>query len=171
MPKRKLAWAAWNYHLGVDGGGVAVTYWMNELQSLPGPTNRFVTLNDVRQIDPAKILKRITYHHPIIRREGLAAQKRWSEIQGAQRTWFCGAYWSYGFHEDGVNSALRVAERFGRSLDDLEQRDGDPHRAASAHHAACQGVNRQGVKTIPRALVKLEPVPHGPRPLRYQAWK
>jgi len=121
MPRRKLAWAAWNYHLGVGGGGVAVTYWMNELQSIPGPTNWFVTLNDVRDIDPAKVVKRITYHHPIYRREGIAAQKRWSEIQGVRRTWFCGAYWSNGFHEDGVNSALRVAERFGRSLDDLER--------------------------------------------------
>lgn len=121
MPKRKLAWASWNYHLGVDRRGVAVTYWMNELQGLAGPTNWFVTLNDVDGIDPARVLHRITYHHPVYRREGVAAQKRWTEIEGVRRTSFCGAYWSYGFHEDGVNSALRVAARFGLSLDDLER--------------------------------------------------
>ena len=128
MPKRKLAWAAWNYHLGVDGRGVAVTYWMNELQSIPGPTNWFVTLNDVAAIDPAKILKRITYHHPIYRRAGITAQERWADIQDVRRTGYCGAYWSHGFHEDGVNSALRVAECFGLSLDDLER---EMTRAAS----------------------------------------
>ncbi len=120
MPKRQLAWASWNYHLGADRAGVAVTYWMNELQTLAGPTNWFVTLNDVDGIDPAKVIRRIDYHHPTYRREGVAAQKRWSDIDGVRRTSFCGAYWSYGFHEDGVRSALRVAERFGRSLDDLE---------------------------------------------------
>ncbi|MBL8861908.1 MAG: FAD-dependent oxidoreductase [Planctomycetes bacterium] len=124
MPRRKLAWAAWNYHLGTDGGGVAVTYWMNELQTLAGPTQWFVTLNDVAGIDPDKVLRRITYQHPVYRREGIAAQARWSEINGVRRTWYCGAYWAYGFHEDGVRSALRVAERFGRSLDDLEREAG-----------------------------------------------
>ena len=121
MPRRKLAWAAWNYHLGVDGGGVAVTYWMNELQSLAGPVNWFVTLNDASGIDPAKVIRRITYHHPVYRRAGIAAQSRWDEVNGVRRTWFCGAYWSYGFHEDGVRSALRVADHFGLSLDDLER--------------------------------------------------
>lgn len=132
MPKRKLAWASWNYHLGIDRRGVAVTYWMNELQTLAGPTNWFVTLNDVDGIDPRHVLRRITYHHPVYRREGVAAQKRWAEIDGVRRTSFCGAYWSYGFHEDGVKSALRVAERFGRSLDDLERetRDGSSRRTA-----------------------------------------
>lgn len=121
MPKRKLAWASWNYHLGVERPGVAVTYWMNELQTLAGPTNWFVTLNDVEGIDPAKVVRRIVYHHPAYRPEGVAAQRRWADVNGARRTWYCGAYWSYGFHEDGVKSALRVAERFGRSLDDLER--------------------------------------------------
>ncbi len=132
MPERKLAWASWNYHLGIDRSGVAVTYWMNELQTLAGPTNWFVTLNDVDGIDPRHVLRRITYHHPVYRREGVAAQKRWAEIDGVRRTSFCGAYWSYGFHEDGVKSALRVAERFGRSLDDLERetRDGSSRRTA-----------------------------------------
>jgi predicted NAD/FAD-binding protein len=93
---------------------------MNELQSLAGPVNWFVTLNDVSGIDPAKVIRRIVYHHPVYRRAGIAAQSRWDEVNGLCRTWFCGAYWSYGFHEDGVRSALRVAERFGLSLDDLE---------------------------------------------------
>lgn len=131
MPKRKLAWASWNYHLGLDRAGVAVTYWMNELQTLRGPTQWFVTLNDVGGIDPARVIRRIEYHHPVYRRHGVAAQKRWGQIDGVRRTSFCGAYWGYGFHEDGVRSALRVAERFGRSLDDLE-RECAPAVAAGA---------------------------------------
>ncbi len=141
MPKRKLAWASWNYHLGIDRRGVAVTYWMNELQTLAGPTNWFVTLNDVDGIDPAKVLRRISYHHPVYRREGVAAQKRWAEIDGQRRTSFCGAYWSYGFHEDGVRSALRVAERFGRSLDDLERESGAKATSRSARDAVGAGAS------------------------------
>lgn len=130
MPKRRLAWAAWNYHLGVEGGGVAVTYWMNELQSIAGATQWFVTLNDVDGIDPAKVVRRLVYHHPVYRREGVAAQRRRDEIDGVARTSYCGAYWSHGFHEDGVKSALHVAARFGRSLDDLERESASTRAAA-----------------------------------------
>jgi uncharacterized protein len=121
MPKRKLAWAAWNYHLDAQSKShVAVTYWMNHLQSLDAPVNFCVTLNDVDGIDPAQVLRRIRYHHPVYTTEGVAAQKRRPEISGVRRTWFCGAYWGYGFHEDGVNSALAVAQEFGKSLEDIE---------------------------------------------------
>jgi predicted NAD/FAD-binding protein len=120
MPRRRLAWAAWNYHLRSSAPGVAVTYWMNRLQSLDAPENWFVTLNDVGDIDPRRIVRRIVYHHPVYRRAGVAAQSRWAEVNGVRRTWYCGAWWGFGFHEDGVKSALAVAERFGRSLSDLE---------------------------------------------------
>lgn len=129
LPRRKLAWAAWNHHLGAaESGRVALTYWMNRLQRLDTPTNYCVTLNDVAGIDPAKVLRRIRYHHPVFTLDGIAAQKRWSSVSGVRRTHFCGAYWGFGFHEDGVKSGLAVAQRFGCSLADLgnvsEQRTG-----------------------------------------------
>jgi len=120
LPRRKRAWAAWNYHLGADRDGrVAVTYWMNRLQGLDTPANYCVTLNDTRRIDPTKVVRRLRYHHPVYTRAGIAAQARWDEVNGARRTWFCGAWWGFGFHEDGVKSALRVAERFGLTLEDV----------------------------------------------------
>ena len=120
MPRRKLAWAAWNYHLGADRDGVcAVTYWMNRLQGLDSRQQYFVTLNDVDGIDPAKTIKRLVYHHPVYRPQGVAAQARWSEINGVARTWYAGAWWGFGFHEDGTRSALAVAEKFGRRIADL----------------------------------------------------
>ena len=133
MPKRKLAWAAWNYHLDAQSKAhVAVTYWMNHLQSLDAPVNFCVTLNDVDGIDPAKVLRRIRYHHPVYTTDGVAAQKRRHEISGVRRTWFCGAYWGYGFHEDGVKSALAVAQGFGKSLDDIEPAVAAPAEIAFA---------------------------------------
>jgi predicted NAD/FAD-binding protein len=121
MPKRKLAWAAWNYHLGADRDGTcAVTYWMNKLQGLTTQQQYFVTLNDVEAIDPARTIKRLVYHHPVYRPQGVTAQARWGEINGVQRTWYAGAWWGFGFHEDGVKSALAVAERFGRRIADLK---------------------------------------------------
>lgn len=119
LPRRKRAWAAWNYHLGEDRDGrVAVTYWMNRLQGLAAPAEFLVTLNDDGEIAPDKVLRRIRYHHPFFTRAGIAAQKRWAEISGTHRTSYCGAYWGYGFHEDGVKSALRVLESFGLGLED-----------------------------------------------------
>lgn len=119
MPRRKLAWASWNYHLGADvEGSVGVTYWMNRLQDLRAEEDYFVTLNDVAAIDPARVLRRIEYHHPVFTTRGIAAQKRWAEINGTRRTWFCGAYWANGFHEDGLQSGLRVAAQFGKKLSD-----------------------------------------------------
>jgi len=109
MPKRRLAWAAWNYHLPATPRlRVPVTYNMNILQSLDAPEPFCVTLNYAEAIDPAKILYRTVYHHPVYTPESVAAQRRRSYIDGVNRTWYCGAYWYNGFHEDGVRSALDV---------------------------------------------------------------
>jgi uncharacterized protein len=112
LPSRENARASWNYQLG-DRGKVAVTYHMNRLQSLPVPEDYCVSLNANGGIDPAKVIRRMVYYHPLYTREAVRAQDRWKEISGVRRTHFCGAYWFYGFHEDGVNSALRVADALG----------------------------------------------------------
>jgi predicted NAD/FAD-binding protein len=112
LPKRKLAWAAWNYHLSAqERDRVAVTYNMNNLQRLGTPTPLLVTLNMTDAIDPAKIVKRVSYEHPVYTPAGVAAQSRQVELN-ADRTFFCGAYWRNGFHEDGVVSALNALEHF-----------------------------------------------------------
>jgi predicted NAD/FAD-binding protein len=117
LPRRRAAWASWNYHVPREPGVRAtLTYHMNRLQSLAAPVEFCVTLNWDRDIDPAKIIKKITYHHPVYRLQAPLAQKRWPEINGINRTYFCGAYWGYGFHEDGVVSALRVCREFGKTL-------------------------------------------------------
>lgn len=113
LPHRKLAWAAWNYHvLPQARERVALTYNMNILQGLNAPTPLLVTLNHSAAIDPAKIIKRISYQHPLYTRAGVAAQARQVEINGPLNTYFCGAYWRFGFHEDGVVSALNALEHF-----------------------------------------------------------
>ncbi|MGM0857948.1 MAG: NAD(P)/FAD-dependent oxidoreductase [Pseudomonadota bacterium] len=116
LPRRRRAWASWNYRL--DGRGaderVSVTYDMNILQRLESDTTFCVTLNDSESIDPARILGRYVYAHPQFTLAGQAAQQRHGEISApARRTHFCGAYWRNGFHEDGVWSALRVARSLG----------------------------------------------------------
>jgi predicted NAD/FAD-binding protein len=113
LPKRKLAWAAWNYHLvAQEQDRVAVTYHMNILQRLQTSTPLLVTLNMSDAIDPSKIIKRLSYGHPVFTPQGVAAQARQSEINGLDRAYFCGAYWRYGFHEDGVVSALNALAHF-----------------------------------------------------------
>ena len=117
LPKNKLAWASWNYNLDQDSEKpVALTYNMNILQSLNAPETFCVTLNSNGLIDPSKVIKKLKYDHPLFTVEGIAAQKRKHEISGINNTYFCGAYWRNGFHEDGVVSALNVAEQFGISL-------------------------------------------------------
>jgi uncharacterized protein len=117
LPRRRRAWASWNYHWQPDPGPCAtVTYHMNRLQSLRAEREFCVTLNRTEAIDPDKVIRRITYSHPVYTAEGLAAQSRFEQVNGHRRTHFCGAYWGWGFHEDGVRSALRVAERFGARL-------------------------------------------------------
>lgn len=113
LPQRRLAWAAWNYHLTADARArAAVTYDMNILQGIDAPETFCVTLNYSEAIDPAHILHRFTYHHPVLGPDAVAAQRRHAEINGVNRTWYCGAYWGYGFHEDGVKSALSVLQGF-----------------------------------------------------------
>ena len=114
MPRRRAAWASWNLHLTErPTGRTTVTYHMNRLQSLRADRDFFVTLNMTEAIDPAAVIRTIDYAHPIFTPEGIAAQRRWSELSGQRRTHYCGAYWRWGFHEDGVWSALRVSERLG----------------------------------------------------------
>ncbi|MCO7612504.1 FAD-dependent oxidoreductase [Pseudomonas chlororaphis] len=117
LPRRRLAWASWNYRLDASGDkAAAVTYDMNILQGLKSDTTFCVSLNQTAVIDPTQILARFTYAHPQYSLEAVAAQARWSELQGAQHSFYCGAYWANGFHEDGVVSALRVAQAFGEQL-------------------------------------------------------
>ena len=112
LPRRRRAWASWNFHLtGAPAGATTVTYWMNNLQRLRSEHEVLLTLNRSDEIDPGKVLRRISYEHPVYTTEGVHAQARHSEISGgAGRTHYCGAYWGWGFHEDGVLSALRVCE-------------------------------------------------------------
>lgn len=112
LPKRRRAWAAWNYHIPADGREeVAVTYNMNLLQNLPGTTQYCVTLNYSDRIDPTKIIGRFSYDHPVFRRESIEAQSSQAMLN-AGRTFFCGAYWRNGFHEDGLVSALAAVRHF-----------------------------------------------------------
>jgi predicted NAD/FAD-binding protein len=109
LPRLKRAWASWNYRIPREKSNAAtVTYWMNSLQGLRSRQTFCVTLNDESSIDPAKVLRRIEYHHPRFTVARSAASARRSELLNANRSSFCGAYWGNGFHEDGVNSALAV---------------------------------------------------------------
>lgn len=112
LPKRPAARASWNYLLG-DSGNVTLTYHMNRLQSLGTPEDYCVTLNANGAVNPGRALRRITYEHPLVTKAAIRSQERWHEISGKNHTHFCGAYWFYGFHEDGVRSGLRVAEMLG----------------------------------------------------------
>ena len=117
MPRRRRTWSSWNYHLDDEAhAGACVTYWMNRLQSLPARRQYFVTLNRGGAIRPGRVLRRLTYEHPVFTAEGVGAQKRHPELVDHRSTSYCGAYWRNGFHEDGVVSALRVCERFEARL-------------------------------------------------------
>jgi predicted NAD/FAD-binding protein len=117
LPRSARARASWNYHLDAGSATAAtLTYWMNNLQSIESPHQFLVTLNRPDEIDPDKVLAQFHYDHPVFDGPAITAQKRRSEIQGGRATFFAGAYWGYGFHEDGVNSALDVCDRFGIHL-------------------------------------------------------
>jgi predicted NAD/FAD-binding protein len=120
LPKRKLAWASWNYALSKDkqalSAPIVLTYNMNILQRLESSTTFCVTLNDSDGIDPTKVLGKYFYSHPQFDRKAIAAQAQHKAISGQQGLHFCGAYWYNGFHEDGVRSALDVCADFGESL-------------------------------------------------------
>ena len=117
LPRSKRAWASWNYRVKGDAEAPAtVTYNMNQLQTLDADPTYCVTLNDTESIDPQTILYRTQLSHPMCTLEGMAAQERHDEISGYGHTYYCGAYWGFGFHEDGVKSAVKVANRFGGAL-------------------------------------------------------
>jgi predicted NAD/FAD-binding protein len=120
MPRRKLAWAAWNYHLLRDAaendGRVSLSYNMNILQGLNAPMDLLVTLNHSDAIDPARIIAAFNYEHPVFDQAAVLAQQRHREINGRARTYFCGAYWRNGFHEDGVASAIQSVQHFQDDL-------------------------------------------------------
>jgi predicted NAD/FAD-binding protein len=117
LPRRPRARASWNYRLPVDNPDQAtVTYDMNRLMSLDTDDRFLVTLNDASAIDPLRVLRTFQYSHPVYVAGRAQAQRRHHELIGVNRTSFCGAYWGYGFHEDGVRSALRVAAVFGKAL-------------------------------------------------------
>jgi predicted NAD/FAD-binding protein len=112
MPRRRAVWASWNFHLSPEPRpGSTVTYWMNNLQRLRAEETFLVTLNRGETIDPARTIRRIEYDHPMYTAAGIAAQARHAEVSGTRRTHYCGAYWGWGFHEDGVVSALRACAR------------------------------------------------------------
>lgn len=114
LPRRRKAWAAWNAYLPADTNrSCTVSYCMNLLQGLPGEIPLVVTLNRTDDIDPSCILVRRNYQHPVYTEAAVAAQARKTEIQGVQRTWFAGAYWGWGFHEDGIRSGVEVAQALG----------------------------------------------------------
>ena len=114
LPKRRKAWAAWNAWLPRDPGeACTVSYCMNLLQGIESPQPFVVTLNRCAAVDPDKVLSRMQYHHPLYSHASVAAQARKAEIQGRRRTWFAGAYWGWGFHEDGMRSAVEVAAALG----------------------------------------------------------
>ena len=115
MPRRKAVWSSWNYIGDRDGDacGPSVTYWMNRLQNIPPQTQLFLTLNPVRPPHSGTIFHSEIYEHPIIDSWAIAAQRRLWTLQGKNRTWFCGSYFGAGFHEDGLQSGLAVAEALG----------------------------------------------------------
>jgi uncharacterized protein len=115
MPKRRAAWASWNYVAprASQSEGASFTYWMNRLQNIPDDTPLFVTLNPPRAPSPGTLHHSETYEHPMFDVRAVKAQKRLWELQGVRRTWFCGAYFGFGFHEDGLQAGLAVAEQLG----------------------------------------------------------
>jgi predicted NAD/FAD-binding protein len=114
LPRLPKAWAAWNAFVPrAPASPCTVSYCMNLLQGIDSPLPLVVTLNRSEAIDPAKVLRRMEYHHPVYTHASVAAQLRKVEIQGVNRTWFAGAYWGWGFHEDGVRSAVEVASALG----------------------------------------------------------
>ena len=112
MPLRKNVWSSWNSILNKENlKENCVTYWLNKLQNLQTDKNYFLTLNPITPVDKSKIIKRIEFTHPIYDMQTVNAQKHLSELQGINNTWFCGSYFGYGFHEDGLNSAIDISNK------------------------------------------------------------
>lgn len=114
LPRRRTAWAAWNYERAADGvqesARVCLHYWINRLQPLPFAQPVLVSLNPVSPIDPARVINEFEYHHPVFDLGAMAAQRQVAQLQGGQRTWYAGAWTGYGFHEDGLQSGYRAAD-------------------------------------------------------------
>lgn len=118
LPKKPAARAAWNVRIdGKERSRCRVSCYMNRLQNIDSRQHFVVSLNQTERIDPDRILMYRNYAHPVFTAEAVAAQSRWGDINGLRRTWFCGAWWGWGFHEDGARSARRV-------IDDIEARHG-----------------------------------------------
>lgn len=118
LPSNHNAWASWNVRVSPDlATQCTVSYHMNTLQDIDAPLEFIVSLNSKHLINPAKVFLSRRYSHPMYNASTLSAQKRWTEITGLQHTYYCGAYWGWGFHEDGVNSALRVIEALGETAE------------------------------------------------------
>jgi predicted NAD/FAD-binding protein len=114
LPRNRRAWASWNYHrLQPDTDQATLTYHLNQLQGFSSATPVLVTLNRDDAIDPERVLARMDYAHPVLDSVTVMAQQRHRELNGARRTWFCGAYWGNGFHEDGVASAVETCRALG----------------------------------------------------------
>lgn len=114
LPTRRKAWAAWNAFVPADPKAeCSVSYCMNLLQGLESPEPFVVTLNRTAAIDPAKVIAKMTYHHPVYTHASVAAQERRAELNGRRRTWFAGAYWGFGFHEDGMRAGVEAAAGLG----------------------------------------------------------
>ena len=110
MPLRKSAWSSWNSI--TKDNRTCITYWLNKLQNLKTSKNYFLTLNPVEQINNNKILKKIDFTHPYFNKENVKLQKDLHKLQGKKRTWFCGSYFGYGFHEDGLKSSIELFRKF-----------------------------------------------------------
>lgn len=120
LPKKRAAWASWNARVCPElAEQCTVSYHMNTLQNLSAPLEFIVSLNSGQHVDPAKVFLSRRYEHPVYTQQTLLAQQRWSDIAGEQHSYFCGAYWGWGFHEDGVKSALRVVEAIEQDMQGL----------------------------------------------------
>ncbi|MBP2571524.1 MULTISPECIES: NAD(P)/FAD-dependent oxidoreductase [Agrobacterium tumefaciens complex] len=115
MPRRRAAWSSWNYvaDTRIKAGQPSITYWMNRLQPLGETPDTFVTLNPLREPDQGKIIAEETYHHPVFDAGTEQMRQELWALQGLRNTWFCGAYFGSGFHEDGLQAGLAVAEDLG----------------------------------------------------------
>jgi predicted NAD/FAD-binding protein len=135
-------WSSWNY-IGAKtdtGTALSVTYWLNRLQGIEGPKNYFVTLNPCREPRLDRVHWSGVYEHPVFDRRALRAQERLESLQGTRRTWFCGAYFGAGFHEDGLKSGLAVAEALG---------GGERPWAKTAPRATAARLAQPTIETVP----------------------
>lgn len=145
LPRDRKAWAAWNAYVPRGAGeACTVSYCMNLLQGITAPEPLIVTLNRTDAIDPAKALRRMRYDHPVYSHASVRAQQRKAEIQGLNRTWYAGAYWGWGFHEDGMRSAVEVAHGLG-----VGWPEGSQHAAATHGSRDTRGIRLRDDDRVP----------------------